>query len=693
MRACPEFRSASTWSGAKEFTLELKPVGARNPWDSAEWDQADWAEARVTLGDGSTIALADLPAGPSPAPYTVGPPFAFRYGDQPSSELLRTWEFNRTERRLDSNRTEYVLSYRDPRTGLVVRCEATAYTDFPTVEWTVYFKNEGTEDTPILEQIQALDTQFARRPEGEFILHHDKGSQTSPTDFQPLETLLGPRADERIVAGSGRPTSQQLSYFNVAWPGRGVIIGLGWPGAWAAQFSRDEGTGLRIRAGQELTHFRLHPGEEVRGPLVAMQFYEGDWIGAQNVWRRWMIAHNLPRVDGKLPAPELAGEPGIVTNVMMDANESNMRDLLDRYLEERIPLDYWWMDAGWYPFRTGWWNTGTWEPDPQRFPRGLRAITDYAHSKGIQSIVWVEPERVEAGTWLAEKHPEWLLGQDGKDKLLYLGNPDAWHWLVEHVSGLIKEQGIDYYRQDFNFDPLPIWRANDAEDRQGITEIHHVMGYLAYWDELRRRFPHLRIDTCSGGGGRDDLETLRRAVPLWRSDYTYATTAMQNLTYGIAMWIPYYGTGINRVDPYSFRSDMCPAVVLQIDIRRKDLDYGSLRRMCSQWRTIAEYYYGDYYPLTAYNTSEDTWAAFQFDRPESGDGMVEVFRRPGSPFEAARFPLRGLPPTARYTVTNLDVAGSQELTGRELMEQGLHVTLKNRGESAIIVYKRMKATP
>ena len=181
----------------------------------------------MTLEDGSSLALADLPTGPPPAPYTVGPPFAFRYGDRPSSELLKTWEFSRRERRLDSNRTEYVLTYRDPKTGLVVRCEAMAYADFPTVEWTVYFKNEGTQDTPILEQIQALDTQFERRPEGEFILHHVKGSQTSPTDFQPLETRLEPRADERILAASGRPTSQQLSYFNVEWPGRRSHYRLG----------------------------------------------------------------------------------------------------------------------------------------------------------------------------------------------------------------------------------------------------------------------------------------------------------------------------------------------------------------------------------------------------------------------------------------------------------------------------------
>ena len=103
--------------------------------------------------------------------------------------------------------------------------------------------------------------------------------------------------------------------------------------------------------------------------------------------------------------------------------------------------------------------------------------------------MWFEPERVTAGSWLWENHPEWLLGKEGGNKLLYLGNPDARKWLTDHVDHLLTEQGIDLYRQDFNFDPLDIWRANDAPDRQGITEIRHVTGYLAYWDELRRRHP------------------------------------------------------------------------------------------------------------------------------------------------------------------------------------------------------------
>ena len=132
---------------------------------------------------------------------------------------------------------------------------------------------------------------------------------------------------------------------------------------------------------------------------------------------------------------------------------------------------------------------------------------------GIKTIVWFEPERVTPGTWLTEHHPEWILGGKGGG-LLNLGNPAARAWLTDHVDKLMTEQGIDLYRQDFNMDPLALWRGNDAEDRQGITEIHHVEGYLAYWDELLRRHPDMFIDSCASGGRRNDLETMRRAIPL-----------------------------------------------------------------------------------------------------------------------------------------------------------------------------------
>ncbi len=339
-------------------------------------------------------------------------------------------------------------------------------------------------------------------------------------DYGPLETLLGPGTEKQIGASGGRPTNSDLSYFNLELPtAQGVIIVVGWPGQWTSQWKRDADVGLRVRAGQELTHFTLLPGEEVRTPLVVLQFWHGSWIRAQNVWRRWMLAHNVPRAEGHVPQPELFGCRSHLYNEMVDANEENQKMCLDRYLDKGIAIGRWWMDAGWYPCEgVGWPKVGTWEVDTKRFPHGLRAISDYAHSKGVKTIVWFEPERVHPDTWLTKNHPEWILG-GVNGGLLNLGNPEARQWLTDHVDQLLTKEGIDLYRQDFNMDPLGYWRANDGEDRQGITEIRHVEGYLAYWDELRRRHPGMLIDSCASGGRRNDLETMRRAIPLWRTDY------------------------------------------------------------------------------------------------------------------------------------------------------------------------------
>jgi alpha-galactosidase len=135
---------------------------------------------------------------------------------------------------------------------------------------------------------------------------------------------------------------------------------------------------------------------------------------------------------------------------------------------------------------------------------------------------------------------------------------------------------------------------------------------------------------------------------------------------------------------------MVPSLGSSLDLRRKDLDYDSLRRLVAQWRQVATNYYGDFYPLTPYATSNDVWAAWQFDRPEAGEGMIQAFRRQQSPGELMRFQLQGLDPAARYAVTNVDAAGHAELTGRELMEQGLPISLKKQPDSALILYKRVE---
>jgi alpha-galactosidase len=674
--------------GAREFVLVVTDGG-----DGISCDQADWADARVMLRNGRELWLGDLPLieGESRKPLGTTPPFAFTYDGKPSELLLPHWKVTRSTRKLDTNRIEHSLVYSDPATLLEVRCVAVEYRDFPTVEWTVHFKNQGQAATPILADVLALKMELQRPGQGEFLLHHFTGSPCRADDFAPLETVLKPTSSKRITAAGGRPSNSDMPYFNLEWPGEGLILAVGWPGQWAAQFTRDAAKGLSLVAGQETTRLRLEPGEEIRTPLIALQFWRGDWVRAQNLWRRWMLAHNLPRPGGKLPPVQLAACSSHQFGEMIQANTASQKLFIDRYLEEKLLLDYWWMDAGWYWCDGNWPKTGTWEVDTNRFPGGLRPISDHAHAKGVKTIVWFEPERVHSGTWLAEQHPDWVLGGSGGG-LLNLGQPEALKWLTDHVDTLITEQGIDLYRQDFNIDPLSHWQKKDTADRQGATENHHVSGYLSYWDELRKRHPNMLIDSCASGGRRNDLETLRRAVPLLRSDYIMEPVGNQGHTYGLSFWLPFQGTGTGSgtLSLYLLRSTMLNHFTACFDVRRKDLDYDMIRRVVGQWRHYARCYSGDYYPLTPYSLDRSQWMAWQFDLPESGEGMVQAFRRDQSVYERARFRLAGLSPSKRYLVTNLDSGETTTLSGRELAEDGLPVAVLTQPGDAVLTYSQVK---
>jgi len=687
--------------GAREFTLLIGDAG-----DGIACDQADWADAKVTLSDGREIWLDDLPFIGSQSVVKrsrFNPPFSFIYNGKASDDILGSWTFKKSTKKPDPNRTQTTQTYTDPVTGLQLRCEIVKYSDYPTVEWTLHFKNTGKSDTPILENIRSLDAMW-NRDSAEFLLHHAVGSPCLPTDYRPLDTSLEPKSITHIGAAGGRPTNSDMSYFNLDMSGKGVIIVVGWPGQWDSKWIRDEQDGLRVVAGQELTRFTLHPGEEVRTPLTVLQFWQGgDWIRAQNIWRRWMVAHNTPKPNGKVPPSQFVASSSRQYAEMINANEQNQKMFIDRYLEEGIKLDYWWMDAGWYENKTGWPNTGTWEVDAKRFPNGLRAVSDYAHSKGIKIVTWFEPERVTPDTWLTNTHPEWILG----GSLLNLGNKEAWTWLTNHMDKMITEQGIDLYRQDFNMDPLSNWRAADTQDRMGITEIGHVTGFLAYWDELLKRHPDLLIDTCASGGRRNDIETLRRSVPLWRTDCAFGCIGTQAQTYGISFWIPYSGTGTvacqnagyygdgegkTPVEAYAFFSNAAPSLGSGIDLRIKDLDYPTLRQFINWFREyVGPSFYGDYYPLTPYTIDEKDWIAWQFDNPEEGKGVIEAFRRAECPDNANQFKLRGLDPSSEYTVKDLLANKSWQSKGSTLIDSGLHITVPEKPGVAVIVYERVKS--
>ncbi|MDD5707462.1 MAG: alpha-galactosidase [Kiritimatiellae bacterium] len=680
----PPARLDVNLGGRQALTLRVAGAVERKP--VVPIGHADWVDLEVTLDDGQVLKIGEY--------HEPGRGLSFRYDNRHSDEFLSGWDRREEHRPAVHGIALHRVIRTDPGTGLQLTVEIKEYTQFPVVEWLARYKNTGTADTPILEDIRSLDIQVRAGT----TLHYDSGDTCSPDGYEARAAVLDEKTELTFAPLAGRPTAKAWPYYNIEYPvlNRGLILVVGWSGQWASRFTGDADRGVRITAGQELTHLRLQPGEEIRTPVSVLMFWRGDLNHAHNLWRRWMMACNMPRPGGKLPAPMLPGYSGFWFEEMGRATEGNQKQFIDRYAEKGITLDYWWMDAGWYPCQGSWVNTGTWEVDAQRFPRGLRAVSDHAHRQGVKTIVWFEPERVVPGTWLAERHPEWLLTVEGQEwRLLDLGNSEARQWLTNQVDGILTEQGIDIYRQDFNFGPLPYWRAHDAPDRQGMTEIRHVEGYLAYWDELRRRHPDMLIDSCSGGGGRNDLETMRRAVPLHRTDYGYGDFPVkQAFTHTLSRWLPFQGTMIHPVacvDVYGARSSMCPSLLLNYDVRRDDLDYALLCQLIAEWRRIAPFYSGDYYPLTAGNHQDDLWLAWQFHDPDCQEGVIQAFRRPNSPYETARFKLGGLEAAATYVIENLDQPGQiLEQRGHELMNPGFAATLPEGPQAGIWIYRRKR---
>ena len=633
--------------------------------------------------------------------------FSFTLGGKSSGELLRDCKRTDAVREIDAQRRERTLTWMDATTGLQVRLVSTEYVGFPVVEWTAWIKNTGNAASPLFENIQGLECTLAASGTDVFSLHGIRGDTCVAESFRPwirelkagAHHVFSPPVKGGYASGKSSDGADGWPYWNLQTPGGGMILAVGWPGQWEAKFERSEDGSLHVRAGQQLTHLVLKPGEQIRTPSSTLLFWQGDDVTrAQNLWRSWYLAHVLPRIGGEPQPP--------TTQIQVGGSIATWGGV-QAYLDAGIKPDILWRDAGsdskstWYPSvgprKTEWLNTGTWIPDPAKYPEGFRPFSDRARANGMQFLLWFEPERVgDPGSWLGKNHPEWLLPGNSAGDVLNLGNPDALKWLIDHIDGMVKSEGLDWYREDLNGDGYgTAWRKADAPDRQGITENFHVQGHLAFWDELRRRNPSLRIDSCASGGRRNDLETMRRSVPLLRSDWScmpfkdapLQCEGNQSHTYGLSSWLPWQGAGVHFTHSYSVRSYYLTGfgMIIPGGWRKTAEDIAAVQKGYAECRRIAPLMLGDYFPLTPHSLDTTSWMAWQFYREDLGEGVVQAFRRPDAVSDTLSVKLRGLEPQKRYEIENLD-GGKQVRTGAEFM-RGHTITLSEKPSAALFLLR------
>lgn len=622
-------------------------------------------------------------------------PIHFRLGTRVIDGIPADFQSERTYSYADANIFRYEYTGVSPE-GLEVRLTETEYRDFPVREWTATFRNCGKTNSPIVSDIRLGGVIEGADP----CFVHGTGDTCGEDGYTWFTDPV--TAETRVIyPDDGTSCHGAAPYMQLLFRDHAIRIGIGYPAMWQVSVRKTD-TGTEYLCGQRRCHMTLYPGETIRTPSVTMLFHGSDEDHGRNLWRRWYLAHILPREDGRPLKPYCCMHHFCAEGMpeFTGATEENQCGALKTYLAHGIRPDIWWIDAGWYPCGGNWPHTGTWEPDPVRFPHGLSPIGDVCRENGVRFLLWFEPERVVTGTWLHEHHHDWLLtipeplendpAHHNDNHLFDLGNAEALSWLIEHVDALIKSSGIRIYRQDFNFSPLPCFVAAETEDRCGAVENHHVQGYLRYWDELIRRNPGLWIDSCASGGRRNDLETMRRAVPLHYTDVGYGNHPIKQKQHRTMFtWIPYfrahnmswdkpdgtYGGGDHPIpDAFAYENAMAPALTDMLHYTAPKDAYETAQRMQALWRRAAMLELTcDYYPLTETRADPHDWYAMQFDGDK--EGFVQVIRNTLVEEESITLALHteeGL----TYTFTDED--GNLFERTSDMLRNGFTVTLPRR---------------
>ena len=670
--------------GARELTLRVLDDG-----DGPAYDQSDWGDAAVQTATGASTFLDALPLNAGPPGFSPTLPFSFTYGGKFSAALLPQWKRVQTDFPAAGGRERHVVTYSDPVTGLEVQSEATLFPHSPAVDWVLSFRNTGTADTPLLEVIRPLNLKV-NAPDGRMVLHYAHGSDSASDDFLPVDHSLNPTDQVRLFPNGGRSSDGVLPFFNLEWPGGGVAGAVGWSGQWEMQVGRDAASGLTLEAGQQTTHFVLHPGERIRTPRILLVAWQGsDRLRGHNLLRRLLLDQYVPREAGHVALPPVSDTGWFTYSDGNGVTEANQLASIQTIAP--LGVECYWLDAGW--FEGGWPSgAGSWVPRTDAFPHGLKPLGEAAHKNGMKFILWFEPERVSPGSRIAKAHPEWVLHSGGGDGLFNLGDPAARAWMSDLLSGVMDEGGVDIFRCDFNIDPLRFWQAADTPDRQGMTEAHYIEGLYALWDDLRKRHPGLLIDNCASGGRRIDLETTRRSFPLWRTDAggegKPPPVWQQVQTGGLSLYVPISATSLWSFDPYTVRSGATTGAVLCMNLSDPSFSADDARRAITELKSLRPLTLGDYYPLSAITLDETQWCAWQFDRPELGRGYAVFFRRSASTVSALSAGLHGLEPKAAYEVKFVDSGTQQTFTGAALA-QGLSVVIPAAPGSALIEYRKL----
>jgi alpha-galactosidase len=488
--------------------------------------------------------------------------------------------------------------------------------------------------------------------------------------------------------------------------GRVWFGALGWSGSWRISVEETPIHQVRVTGGFNPFDFgyRLRPGETLETPGFYAGYTDGGFGEASRILHGFEREEILPvRSRGRL-RPVLYNSWEATT---FNVTEAGQRALAEK--AARIGVERFVVDDGWFGARDNdHAGLGDWVVNPRKFPSGLKPLIDAVHQLGMDFGLWVEPEMVNPDSDLYRQHPDWAMNFAGRPRtegrnqlVLNLARDDVKEHVFTVLDRLLNENDIAFLKWDMNRNfSEPGWPEAAPEDQKKIWVLYtrHLYEII---DRLRERHPGLEIESCSGGGGRVDLEMLRRVEQVWTSDNTEAfdrLSIQDGFTRAYApkvmmAWVTDVPSTNGRSTSlkYRFLVAMTGSLGIGANLNRwsaEDFDLAS--KMVGVYKSIrGTVQEGKLYRL---GSPPNDIVATESVSADGHRAVLFAFRHSQEFNEPApAICLRGLDPKATYRLRRIDgllMERSDALSGAYLMNHGLNFRLTGDFAASAVVLER-----
>ena len=600
---------------------------------------------------------------------------------------------------------QITASYSGP--GFVVDQHIVLYEDTALIETWPVVHCSG----PQACRVTRIDSFDLNLPAADYSLHYYKGGWGN--EFEPV---FGPLQAEVILeADAGRSSRKFHPWFALYRGNESVLSGsIAWSGNWDFRFQPLTEGGWRISGGLLERAFakELQPGQSLEAPrMVLVLGHDLNAVSQQyaEVGRRHWYPNNA--LSQQLPIEWNHWWPYEDAEI----NEQVFAANVDRAADLGIEICT--LDAGWFgpsDPETFWEHSrGDWNlVNDRRFPHGIRPLAERAHARGMRFGIWCEIEGLGSEAQLAKDHPEYVATRAGKSLGgVCFGNPQVQEWALQTLSRLVTEYQADWIKLDYNLDAGLGCDRSDHGHQPGDGLYEHVRGYYRMLERLRATFPELVLESCSSGGLRIDLGLMRQTFMTFLSDPDWPVHDLQIFWGGSTMlaaerllhWSycdwrhdpPHPKQTFNPHDPaltqkqfdYYTRIAMLgayglsqklpnlPEWIAQRLILHHQVYKENVRRFVQQGRL---------YRLTGQprRTGEgNRLCAFQYSL--GTQHLLFAFRMPGAAADP-NVRLFDLQPEHTYRLEGFEGEFSAQMTGRELMENGLNLSLLDEEESLLV---------